>query len=85
MLRPVAYADEKPDVLESQRKHSTTSSAGVVGGVGRTDLGQSSWATVPMSSATRARRNWQRAMQVWQGTNHKFEVFHLPGQVWVVL
>lgn len=39
-------------------------SAVSIGSLGSSNSARSSWATVPMSSATRARRNWQRAMQV---------------------
>lgn len=42
-------------------------SVGSTGSMGSNNSGQSSWATVPMSSATRARRNWQRAMKVRTG------------------
>lgn len=37
---------------------------GSLGSLASSASGRSSWATVSMSSASRARRNWQRAMQV---------------------
>lgn len=59
-------------VSEGGRSASTGKPVGMrsvdsVDSMGSSHSGRSSWATVPMSSATRARRNWQRAMQVCAG------------------